>query len=210
MLGDALAAAAVTPETAWQNVGGARGIDPSAHAALVALAAWRYRTAVELDRPLGQVLNDKVLIELAKQRPDDEGGVRAQKGMSPIAKTRAKGIVAAIEDATPTKRGPKPAWQPASARARRWSDLLLEIAQLIADDTKIAARLLATRSDAEEFARAVDERGLAAAGDLPALSTWRRDVLGTVWSGFLAGTLQLVGDVGVPHGLRLVPGVARS
>ena len=58
---DAIAAAAVTPETAWQQIGGARGLDAPAQAALVALAAWRQRTAVDLDRPLGQVLADKVL-----------------------------------------------------------------------------------------------------------------------------------------------------
>jgi ribonuclease D len=90
ILGEAIAAANVTPETAWQNVGGMRGLEPDARGAVVVLAAWRHRVATELDRPLGQVLPDKALIELAKLRPGNAGGVRAIKGMSPIAKTRAE------------------------------------------------------------------------------------------------------------------------
>jgi hypothetical protein len=77
--------------------------------------------------------------------------------------------------------------------------------QLIADQSGVAARLLATRADAEEFARAVDERGLAAAESLPALASWRRDVIGRVWLGWLTGELVLIGDLAAPHGVRLVP-----
>lgn len=203
ILVEALAANAVTPETAWQHVGGARGLDAPAQAALVALAAWRQRTAVELDRPLGQVINDRSLVELAKYRPDAAAGVRSLKGMSPIAKTRAQEIVETIASAPPVAAPSRPSWRAASARAQRWSELLLAIVQLIADETGIASRLLATRSDAEEFAKLVDERGLDAASNLPALSTWRREVLGNVWRGWLAGEVALVGDVAAAQGMRL-------
>jgi ribonuclease D len=205
VLAEALAASAVTPETAWENVGGARHLDPAAHAALVALAAWRQRIAVELDRPLGQVLHDKSLVELAKMRPDHAGAVRNLKGMSPIAKTRAQEIVEALAAARPAV---KPAearqFRAASPRAQRWAEMLLAIVHLVADEAGIAARLLATRADAEEFARVVDEKGIEAARALPALSTWRREVLGTVWEGWLAGTAALRGDAESPQGMRLV------
>jgi hypothetical protein len=39
---------------------------------------------------------------------------------------------------------------------------------------------------------------------LPALATWRRQVLGDVWLAWLQGRLALVGDPSAPHGLRLV------
>ncbi|MBA3820892.1 MAG: hypothetical protein H0X17_18540, partial [Deltaproteobacteria bacterium] len=86
-----------------------------------------------------------------------------------------------------------------------WSDVLLAIVQIVAEQTGIAARLLATRGDAEEFARMLDERGLDAARALPALTTWRHDVLGKPWVGWLTGTLVLVGDVHAPTGLALLP-----
>ena len=205
---DAIAAAAVTPETAWRQIGGARGLDDRAHAALVSLAAWRLRTAIELDRPLGQVLNDKVLLELARHRPSNPGGVRAEKGISPLAKTRADEIVAALAATPPAveriDREPRREWRSSSTRAQRWSELMLAIVQLLADETGIAPRLLATRADAEEAARVIDEHGLVAAERLPAWQTWRRGVLGDVWGRFLDGRLAIVGDPAAPHGIRLV------
>lgn len=204
ILSDALAASAVTPETAWENVGGARGLDAPAQAALVALAAWRQRIAMELDRPLGQVLADKSLIELAKFRPGNPGGVRGLKGISPISKTRADEIVAVIANAQPTAPSDKRSLRPASVRAQRWAEMLLAIVQVVAEETAIAGRLLATRSDAEEVARVVDERGIEAALDLPAFTSWRREVLGKAWRGWLEGKLALIGDATAPHGIRLV------
>jgi len=205
VLADALAAAAVTPETAWENVGGARGLDAAAHSTLVALAAWRQRVAVELDRPLGQVLPDKSIVDLAKLRPDQPSAVRALKGIAPLARNRAEEIVDVIAKAPKAGASEKRMWRAASVRAQRWSELLLAIVQVVAEDTGIAARLLATRSDAEELARVVDEHGLDAASDLPAFSTWRREVLGTAWRSWLDGTLAVVADPTPAHGFRLVP-----
>jgi ribonuclease D len=202
---DATAAAAVTPETAWEQIGGARGLDAAGHAAVVALAAWRHRTAVALDKPLGQVLNDKVLIELARYRPSNPGGVRAVKGASPLVKTRADEIVQVIAEAKPVARTEsRREWRAPSTRAQKWSELMLAIVQLVADETGIAPRLLATRADAEEAARLIDEQGIAAAAALPAFSTWRRAVLGDKWEGFLTGRLALAGDPAAPNGIRLV------
>ncbi len=202
VVADALAAASVTPETAWRGVGGQRGLDPAAHAALQALAAWRPRVAIELDRPLGQVLADRVLVELSRARPQ-LGAIRSWKGLSPLARTRATEIVSALEAAPPAEAREVP--RTASVRAQRWAEMLLAIVQVIAEDTGIAPRLLATRADAEEAARVVDEGGLEAASQLPAFSTWRREVLGTAWEGWLTGRLALVGDATAPHGVRLAP-----
>ena len=62
----------------------------------------------------------------------------------------------------------------------------------------------ATRGDCEEFARVADEHGLAATASLPALATWRREVLGQAWERWISGGLAIVGDAKSPHGLRLV------
>lgn len=199
---DAVAAARVTADTAWENLGGLRGMDTSALATVIALAAWRFRVATELDRPLGQVLNEKVLVDLARHRPGNASAVRSVKGISPVARQRAEDIMQAIASARPSD-APKlaAAARAPSARAQRWSELLLALVQLVADKTGVAPRLLATRSDAEEFARTVDERGVEAARSLPALATWRRDVIGQTWVDWLTGKLALVGDLASPQGL---------
>jgi ribonuclease D len=200
---DAVAAASVTAETAWRGVGGARGLDAAGQGALVALAAWRHRVASELDRPLGQVLGDRVLVELARARPDAVGAVRSWKGLSPLSRARADQIVEALAAAPRVERSASA--RGASTRAQRWAEMLIAIVQVVAEQTGIAPRLLATRADAEEAARAVDEGGLAAAAELPAFGSWRREVLGNAWEGWLTGRLAVVGDAAAPHGVRLVP-----
>ncbi len=200
---EAVAATQVTPETAWRHIGGMRGLDTAAIAAVIELAAWRHRVAVAMDRPLGQVLNEKALLEIARTRPTTATAVRGIKAVSPIAKQRAEDIVAALEGARPGEVPVFTAGRAASNRAQRWSEMLLAIVQVVAEQTGVAARLLATRSDAEEFARAVDERGLDGAATLPALATWRREVLGTVWADWLSGKLVIVGDIAAPAGIAL-------
>jgi ribonuclease D len=201
---DALAASQVTPETAWRQVS-TRGLDTPGMAALMELAAWRHRTAIALDRPLGQVLNEKLLVDLARNRPVESGGVRSLKGLSSIAKSRADEIATVIAGAKPDAVPPRVASKGSpSTRAQRWSEILLAIVQVVAEKSGVAARLLATRSDAEEFARAVDEGGLAAAESLPALSTWRREVIGETWVAWLTGKVVLAGDASAPSGVTLV------
>ena len=133
---------------------------------------------------------------------------RGTKGASPIAKTRAQEIVDALAAARakPAPSQPRIQYRAASPRAQRWAELLLAIVQVVAEESGVAARLLATRSDAEEFARVVDERGLDAAGALPALATWRREVIGQIWADWLAGKVGLVGDPAAPQGLKLIRG----
>jgi ribonuclease D len=202
---DAVAAANVTPETAWRELGGLRGLDALSLAVVVELAAWRQRVCIELDRPLGQLITDKLILDLARQRPANVAAIRGMKGMSGLARQRAPEIAAAIAEAKPGAVAPIAAGRPAGLRAQRWTEMLLAIVQLVADQSGVAARLLATRADAEELARAVDERGLSAVEALPAMSSWRRDVIGRAWLGWLTGELALVGDLGAPHGLRLQP-----
>jgi ribonuclease D len=125
--------------------------------------------------------------------------------MSGIARQRADEIAEAVAAARPGVVPTIAAGRPPSQRAQRWSEMLLAIVQLVADQSGVAARLLATRADAEELARAVDERGLDAAEGLPAMASWRRDVLGKAWMGWLTGSLVLVGDLGATHGMKLLP-----
>lgn len=201
---DAYAATQVTPETAWRQVGGVRGLDAAGLTRVAAIAAWRQRVAIDQDRPLGQVLNDKVLVDIARQRPEDEDTLRSMKGISQIARKRAGEIIAALEAPPVIDVEPPPLSRSASNRAQRWAEMLLAIVQIVAEQTGVAARLLATRADAEELARIVDEKGLDAAMSLPALATWRRDVIGSAWLGWLTGTHALVGDATKQTGLALV------
>jgi len=200
---DALAAATQVPEDAWKNIGGLRGLDPLALAVVRELAAWRFRVAHELDKPLGWVLPEKLVIDLARSRPTDPDKVHAVRGLPQLARQRVEQILDAIASAKPTTESPIMA-RGMSARAQRWAEMLFAIVQLTSEETGVTSRLLATRSDAEELARVVDEHGIEAARGLPAFATWRHDLIGKRWEGWLAGSLGLAGDPTSASGLRLV------
>lgn len=202
---EAAGAARVTPETAWRHLGGLRGLDAPSLAAAIDLAAWRQRLCIDLDRPLGQVLTDKAILDLARQRPSNVAAIRSTKGMSGAARQRAEEIAAVLAAANPDAVAPIAAGRPLGPRAQRWTEILLAIVQLVADQSGVPPRLLATRGDAEELARAVEDHGLAAIEALPAMSGWRREILGQVWVRWLTGELALIGDPGAPHGVRLLP-----
>ena len=57
------------PETAWERLPRIGQLDPRARAVARELAAWRERTASAEDRPVGSVLADAPLVELAKRQP---------------------------------------------------------------------------------------------------------------------------------------------
>jgi ribonuclease D len=200
---DALAAARLVPEDAWRNLGGLRGLEPMAMAVVRELAAWRLRVATELDKPLGWIMPEKLILDLAKGRPSDVDVLKSMKGVPQPARQRADELIDVIAAAQPIVDEVKAVMRAPSARAQRWADLLFSIVQIAAERSGVSGRLLATRGDAEEAARVIDEQGLEAARSLPAFSTWRREVIGALWEGWLTGKLGITGDVASPSGITL-------
>jgi ribonuclease D len=203
---DAEAAARITPETAWRQLDVHR-LDAPTAAAVAAIAAWRLRVATELDKPLGWVMTDKQIIELARTSADAPNGIARIRGVPGVARQRGDELVALIAAA---QRGPGPdlpavVVHPATPRAQRWAELLLVIAQVRADELGVSVRLLATRADAETVARAVDGGGMAAAAGLRPFQTWRRTAIGDLWEGWLQGTRSLACDPASPAGFALRP-----
>ena len=148
-------------------------------AAVIELAAWRQRVCIELDRPLGQVLH--------RQADHRSRAAAAVERLRRSAASRACRGSRASAPARSPRRSPRPgpAWcrrsRPAGRRACARSagpSCCSRSCSWSPSRSASRARLLATRADAEELARTVDERGLAAADALPALATWRREVIG--------------------------------
>ena len=56
------------PEEAWRRLPRS-GAGPARRAVARELAAWRERTAMAEDRPVGSIVRDPTLVELAKRQP---------------------------------------------------------------------------------------------------------------------------------------------
>ena len=161
------------PDDAWERLRH-RARKPRDLAVLMEVAAWRETEAQSRDVPRSRVLKDDVLLEVAQaapRSPDALANLRAfPRGME---RSRAGAdIVAAIERGLARD----PATLPAVERDRRNNngatvELLKVLLRQVAEETGVAAKMIATVDDLEAIA-ADDE------ADVAALRGWRRLIFG--------------------------------
>ena len=138
------------PEEVWRRLPRAAGLDPRERAVARELAAWRERTAEREDRPVGAVVRDPTVVELAKRQPASRKELAQIRGVNPdVVRRRGEDILAAIERgraaepirledgdrlATESQDGPVIALAEALVRAR-------------AQEAGLAYELIAARAD---------------------------------------------------------------
>src|ERR1700733_12533186 len=175
------------PETAWERLPRVGQLDPRARAVARELAAWRERTASEQDRPVGSILADPALVELAKRRPGSLQGLEQIRGIHPpTIKRRGTAILDAIAvggRATPIPRDlARARSEPSDAPLIALAEALLRARAL---EAGLAYELIASRAELELIVGA-GRRG----GPEPAVRTltgWRRALVGDDLSDLLAG-----------------------
>jgi ribonuclease D len=180
------------PEDAWRRLPRISGLDPRGRAVAQELAAWRERTAAAEDRPVGSIVRDPTLVELAKRAP-----VRAQelgqiRGAGPdVVRRRARDILAVVARglAAPPIRldetdrlvsesvdGPTIALAEALVRAR-------------AHEAGLAYELIAARADLAPIVVAARRNKPEPA--VRTLRGWRRELVGAELLELLAGRRRL-------------------
>jgi ribonuclease D len=151
------------------------------------------------------VLPDKLLVDLARRPPRNPEALR-RRVEQPEVRERADELVALLDRAAEAQPPSRPPVRgPLSPRADAWASGLLLIAALIAGQTQIAQRFLATRADAESLARAFDARGAEGLAEHPVMRGWRRQVIGERFAGWLRGDLRLVTDAASGAAIDLEP-----
>ncbi|MFL5822221.1 MAG: ribonuclease D [Solirubrobacteraceae bacterium] len=180
------------PETAWERLPRVRQLDPRSRAVAKELAAWRERTASGEDRPVGSVLADAPLVELAKRAPSSIRGVEQIRGVHPsITRRRGQAILDSIArglDAPPIPRE-EGRWRsdPADAPLIALAEALLRARAL---DAGLAYELIASRSELELIVAA------ARHGEPPphvrTLEGWRSELVGGDLRDLLGGKSSLV------------------
>ena len=175
------------PDTAWERLPRVGQLDPRSRAVAKALAAWRERTASELDRPVGSIVADPALVELAKRRPSSTGALEQIRGLHPpTIKRRGEAILAAIQhglDATPIPRDEARARsEPGDAPLIALSEALLRARAL---EAGLAYELIASRAELELIVGAA--RRNEPEPDVRTLTGWRRELVGDDLRDLLAG-----------------------
>ena len=179
------------PELAWERLPRIGQFDPRSRAVARALAAWRERTASGEDRPVGSVLADQTLVELAKRQPSTIDALGHIRGLHPSGIRRRGGAIldaiAAGRSATPIPR------EPARDRFDSADAPLISLAEALlrarAGEAGLAYELITSRSELELIVGAM-RRGQAEP-DVRTLEGWRAELVGEDLRSLLGGRTAL-------------------
>jgi ribonuclease D len=172
----------------WRRLPRVSGLDPRERAVARELGAWRERTAAKEDRPVGAILRDPTVVELAKRQPAGRRELSQIRGITPdVVRRRGEDLLQAIErgkrgepirleegDRSPTEAvdGPTIALAESLVRSR-------------AQEAGLAYELIAARADLSPVVVAA-RRGQAEP-DVRTLQGWRRELVGEELLQLLSG-----------------------
>jgi ribonuclease D len=185
------------PDTAWERLPRSNNLDARSRAVAHRLAAWRERTAAQEDRPVGSIVQDAPLVELAKRHPRDVDGLRAIRGIhQSIIKRRGSALLETIslglDDPPIPREGRQPRSDPDDAPLIALAEALLRARAL---EAGLAYELIASRSELERIIGAA-RRG-EPEPEVRTLAGWRRELVGGDIEDLLSGrTAVSVGQGG--------------
>jgi ribonuclease D len=180
------------PEEVWRRLPRVTGLDSRDRAVARELAAWRERTASAEDRPVGSVLRDPTVVELAKRKPIGRRELAQIRGVNPdVVRRRGDDIIAAIErgrEAEPIRagEGDRLALDAVDGPAIALAEALVRSR---AQEAGLAYELIAARADLAPIVVSV-RRGTPEP-DVRTLRGWRRELVGAELLELLAGRRTL-------------------
>jgi ribonuclease D len=175
-------------DEAYRRLPRVNRLRPRQRAVAHALADWRERTARSEDRPVGSILSDVALVEVARRQPESLEALTSIRGVRPdVGRRRGNAILEVVhtsrdDDPPPAEEHVRPEPDPGdSARVA----LCEAVVRQRVGEAGLAYELVASRADLTEIVVAV--RSGAADPDVRTLRGWRRDLVGDELLDLLAG-----------------------
>src|SRR5918997_2814313 len=189
------------PDEVWRRLPRMSGLDPRERAVAQALAGWRERTAAKEDRPVGAILRDPTVVELAKRQPSGRRDLAQIRGITPdVVRRRGDDVIAAIERGRHAEPIRLEEGDRASTEAVDGPTIALaeSLVRSRAQEAGLAYELIAARADLSPIVVAA-RRGQPEP-EVRTLQGWRRELVGAELLELLAGRRKL----GVGAGGRVV------
>lgn len=175
------------PETAFERLPRSGQLDPRSRAVAKEVAAWRERTAQQEDKPIGSILPDPALVEIAKRKPASVRELEQIRGLhGGHLRRRGQAIVDAVAAGREGEPIAREARRPGGEQGDAPLIALVEaVIRARALEAGLAYELVASRSELEQIV-------IAARRDDPepgvrALTGWRRELVGGELAELLAG-----------------------
>ncbi len=162
------------------------------------IAAWREREAETSDLPVGWVLKDPTLVEMARTMPRDADAiaqVRGASGLSGAARARLVRAITAGVEAEPIEP-PREAPREIARRVAAASELAAVLLRARCDAADLASELVATRGDLERYVELVLTGGDA---EHPLASGWRAEIVGRELRELVEGRIALASLARSPY-----------
>lgn len=191
------------PDAAWERLPRVAQLDPRSRAVARRLAAWRERLAANSDKPVGHIVQDQPLLELAKRHPRSAEELRQIRGIHPpFVKRHGDELFRAVQQGLDDPPIPR---EPRRGRSEPGDAPLIALAEALlrtrAMEAGLAYELLASRSDLEQIVAAA--RADAPEPDVRTLTGWRRDLVGSDLEALLSGRTAVA--VGRDRAIELRP-----
>jgi ribonuclease D len=180
------------PEEVWRRLPRVTSMDPRDRAVARELAAWRERTAAREDRPVGAVLRDPTVVELARRKPRGRNELAQIRGVNQeVLRRRGDDLLAVIgqgRDAPPLRLDERERYstEPQDAPVIALAEALVRAR---AQAAGLAYELIAARADLTPIvvaARRGDNEP-----DVRTLRGWRRELVGAELLELLRGRRRL-------------------
>jgi ribonuclease D len=193
------------PDEIYRRVRGWNQLRPASLGALRALAAWRERESLRVNRPPSRLMHDRTLLEVCRRPPRTTSDLREVRGLGAgVVQRYGEEMLDELERGAqdPPPLPPRPEHTPRIGQA--WPAVLGGIVQTRAREERIAARFIATRSDLEEVISWWLTGDRDEEPELPLLGGWRRGVAGDDILDWLAGRTTIAVDGASESGVRIV------
>jgi ribonuclease D len=182
------------PDTVWERLPRISQLDPRSRAVARALAAWRERVASTEDRPVGSVLADQVVVEVARRQPSTLDELARIRGVQrSTLNRRGDGILSAvargIQDPPIPRERAQPRSEPADVPVIALAEAWLRARAL---EAGLAYELVSSRAELEAVVGAV-RRG-EPEPPVRALTGWREQLVGEELRSLVSGKNAIAVD----------------
>ncbi len=148
--------------------------------------AWREREAARRNIPRKWVVSDEVLVELCKRAPRGVDRLRRIRGTEQLPTRDAEELVAAVGRGLacdPDEMPLRPHRERPSSETESVLDLMYSLLRLVSERSGVAAQLIATREDLQDYVSDPASSKLS--------RSWRAELLGSQLSRLLSGEMGL-------------------
>ena len=177
---------AIDVQTCWQRVRNLQILKPAQLAVLRELAKWREQAAVQQNIPRRWLVNDELLLELARKQPQSLEAIKVLRGMTEeLANQYGGNWLQCIQAGRAVEKAnwPQlPKRRKLDAELQLVADLLMLVLQKIAQQYELAPALIATRPQIEKML--VENRSQLA-------EDWRGALVNDTFQAILQGQMQV-------------------